>query len=262
YHSPCGDPGGLDPNEAYPYPNGAIGVYGLDVIAASLKPPTAPDIMSYCLDPWISDYTYKKVQAFRQASGIRTQTSLSQKQPALLVWGHIVNGQPVLEPAFQVVTRPSLPTAPGPYSIEATASDGSRVFALSFDAQPVADDPQESRHFAFAVPLDQTRAAQLTNLRLIAPGARVAGMSQSVARLERTAVPNTVAVRREAGGAVRLQWNSAAHPMVMVRDPDTGEVLSFARGGDARVWTRKSIVDLEVSDGVQSQRVRRAINRP
>jgi hypothetical protein len=49
--------------------------------------------------------------------------------------------------------------------------------------------------------------------------------------------------------------------MVMVRDPDTGEVLSFARGGDARVWTSKAQVDLEVSDGVQSQRVRRAINR-
>jgi hypothetical protein len=47
-----------------------------------------------------------------------------------------------------------------------------------------------------------------------------------------------------------------------VRDPDTGEVLSFARGGDARVWTRKPVVDLEVSDGVQSQRVRRAISRP
>ncbi len=106
-------------------------MYGLDVVAASLKPPTAPDIMSYCLDPWISDYTYKKVQAFREASALRTQTSLTQRQPTLLIWGHIVNGQPVLEPAFQIVTRPSLPTAPGPYSVEATASDGSRLFALS-----------------------------------------------------------------------------------------------------------------------------------
>ena len=262
YHSPCGNPGGLDPNEPYPYPNGEIGVYGLDVIAASLKPPTAPDIMSYCLNPWISDYTYRKVQAFRQASSMRTQASLSQKQPALLVWGRIVNGQPVLEPGFQVVTRPSLPAAPGPYSIEATASDGSRLFSLSFDAQPVADDPQESRHFAFAVPLDQARAGKLATLRLTAPGARVAGMSPSVARVDRQAVPNDVVVRRETAGAVRLQWNSAAHPMIMVRDPDTGEVLAFARGGDARVWTRKAAVDLDLSDGVQSQRVRRDISRP
>ena len=261
FHSPCGNPGGLDPNQPYPYPNGQIGVYGLDVMAASLKPPTAPDIMSYCFDPWISDYTYKKVLAFREASAIKTQTPLGLKQPTLLVWGHIVNGQPVLEPAFQVTTRPSLPAAPGPYSIEATATDGSRVFALSFDARPVADDPQGSRHFAFAVPLDPTRAAQVRNLQLHGPGARVAGVSQSVARLNRSAVTDSVVTRREAGGQVRLQWNAAAHPMVMVRDPDTGEVLSFARGGDARVWTSKARLDLEVSDGVQSQRVRRAINR-
>ncbi len=112
------------------------------------------------------------------------------------------------------------------------------------------------------MPLDQTRAAQLANLRLMAPGARVAGMSQSVARIQTRSLPNTVRVQREASGAVRLQWNSAAHPMVIVRDPDTGEILSFARGGDARVWTRKAVVDLDLSDGVQSQRVRRAISRP
>jgi hypothetical protein len=187
---------------------------------------------------------------------------LGQKQPALLVWGYIVNGQPVLEPAFQVTTRPSLPAAPGPYSIEATASDGSRIFALSFDAKPLADDPQDSRHFAFAVPLDQAHAAQVTNLRLLGPGVRVAAMSQSVARVQRRAVTDSVIARREASGQLRLQWNAATHPMVMVRDPDTGEVLAFARGGDARIWTGKSEVDLEVSDGVQSQRVRRAISRP
>ncbi len=49
--------------------------------------------------------------------------------------------------------------------------------------------------------------------------------------------------------------------MLIVRDPDTGEVLSFARGGNARVWTGKSAVDLEVSNGVQSHRERLAISR-
>jgi hypothetical protein len=262
YHTPCGNPPGLDPREPYPYPNGQIGVYGLDVVAASLKPPTTPDIMGYCLDPWISDYTYKKVLAFREASAISAGGSLSQKQAVLLVWGHIEKGQPVLEPAFQIVTRPSLPSAPGPYSIEATAADGSRLFALSFDAQAVGDGTEDSRHFAFAVPLDQARAARLANIRLVAPGARVAGLSQSVARIQTRTLPNSVEARREASGAVRLQWNSAAHPMVIVRDPDTGEILSFARGGDARVWTSKAVVDLDLSDGVQSQRVRRAISRP
>jgi hypothetical protein len=49
--------------------------------------------------------------------------------------------------------------------------------------------------------------------------------------------------------------------MIMVRDPETGEVLSFARGGDVRIWTGKGELDLVASDGVRSQRLRRAISR-
>jgi hypothetical protein len=44
--------------------------------------------------------------------------------------------------------------------------------------------------------------------------------------------------------------------MIMVRDPDTGDVLSFARGGDVQVVTGKSRVDLVLSNGVQSIRKR------
>lgn len=70
----------------------------------------------------------------------------------------------------------------------------------------------------------------------------------------------TIRSKRE-GESVLLQWNALAHPTIMVRDPDTGRVLSFARGGSARVWTSKDHLDLELSDGVRSQRVRLAINR-
>jgi hypothetical protein len=181
-------------------------------------------------------------------------------QPCVLLWGHIANGRAVLEPAFQITTRPSLPKLRGPYSVEATAADGSRLFTLSFEATPSADDPKGSRHFAFAVPLDQARAAGLGSLRLTGPGIGFAAVSQSAKRLQIETVADTVTARREASG-VMLKWNAVAHPMIMVRDPDTGEVLSFARGGNARVWTGKGAVDLDVSDGVRSHRVRRAISR-
>jgi hypothetical protein len=58
-----------------------------------------------------------------------------------------------------------------------------------------------------------------------------------------------------------LRWNAAAHPLIMVRDADSGEVLSFARGGAARVWTSKGVLDLDVSDGARSYRLRLAISR-
>jgi hypothetical protein len=260
WHSPCGNPGGLDPNDPYPYPNGEIGVYGFDVPAGSLKPPFTPDIMSYCLRPWISDHTYQRVLTFRQSSGA-TSGMTAAARPSVLVWGRIQNGRPVLEPVFRIVTRPNLPSRPGPYTVTASATDGSELFRLSFDAPLIADDPRGGRHFAFAVPLDDGRAAQLASLRLSGPagaaaaGTRIAPQFRALARTDEVTA-------RPAPGGVELEWNPADSPMILVRDPETGEVLSFARGGKALVGTAKGEIDLEVSDGVQSHRLRKAINRP
>jgi hypothetical protein len=57
-HAPCGGP--KDPDPAFPYPQGQIGVWGYDGRAdAPLRPPTASDVMSYCSPRWVSDYTYR-----------------------------------------------------------------------------------------------------------------------------------------------------------------------------------------------------------
>jgi hypothetical protein len=258
FHTPCGNPPAatIDPN--YPYGTG-IGVYGFDVAAGALKQPTTPDIMGYCSNPWISDYTYTRVLNFRETHPAAIQGALAAKQPTVLVWGRILHGQAVLEPAFQVVTRPSLPAKPGPYSVEGIATDGTSLFRLSFDATEVADDPSGSRHFAFAVPLDQARAAQLGSIRLTGP-AGAAAISPRVGALRQTVLPDSIVARREPG-QVALEWNVQAHPMIMVRDPDTGEVLSFARGGKVRVRTTKGSLDLVVSDGVQSKAKRITVTR-
>jgi hypothetical protein len=256
-HTPCAHPPNVDPN--YPYDAG-IGVYGFDVAALSLKPPSTSDIMGYCSDPWISDYIYQRVMSYRQASPALSRITAGSRQRTILVWGRIVNGRPVLEPAFQVVTRPSLPARPGAYSVEGTAADGSSLFSLSFDVAEVADDPGGGRHFAFAVPVDQGRAARLADLRLSGPGGMASAASLSVARLRAGVAPDSIVARREARG-VALEWNASANPMIMVRDPDTGEVLSFARGGKGRVLTTKGSLDLIVSDGVQSEAKRVTVSR-
>ncbi len=256
-HSPCGSPPPNTVDAAYPYPGGPIGVFGMDVANTTLKQVSSPDIMGYCFQsPWISDYTYQGVMDFRQANA---SVVLGSPQPSVLVWGRIVNGRAVLEPAFQIVTRPSLPDKPGPYSVTATAADGTQLFALSFDARPAEDSPRGTRHFAFAVPLDQARAARMERLRLAGPGGTAVN-SRSIPSLRLEGARAPVTSRRE-GQSVVLQWDALAHPTIMVRDPDTGSVLAFARGGNARVWTSKNHLDLELSDGVRSQRLYLAISR-
>lgn len=251
-HSPCGSPPPpVDPD--YPHAGGALGVYGLDMQNEILKPPATPDIMGYCSGAWVSDYTYRGVLDFRAVAAAATATAASAPpQRCLLVWGRIVDGQPVLEPAFEITTRPSLPRAAGPYEVEGLAADGTRVFGLSFDAAPVADDPRGGRRFAFAVPLGA--GARLESLRLAGPaGVAAAARTAAPAAAARTAEPLTA--RRVAGGVV-LRWDATTHPMVMVRDPDTGEVLSFARGGETNVVTAKTQLDVIASDRVGSQQVR------
>jgi hypothetical protein len=245
-HAPCGDPASPDPD--YPYTNGSTGVYGLDVATEELKPPSSSDIMGYCESKWISDYTYTAVLNYLGSSSALIMSAEGQPvQSSLLVWGQIDEGQIRLEPAFQVNTRPTLPGRSGPYTLEARASDGATVFSLSFSPNQIADLSGQQQSFVFALPMSAAEVARVSTLRVGGPG------SNAVLRVAAPGVPPDVRVGRIDKEWVRLRWNARSHPMIMVRDPDTGEVLSLARGGDVQLWTSKNRLDLVLSDGVKSR---------
>jgi hypothetical protein len=247
-HAPCG--GAANPDLSYPYSGGVIGAYGLDVSTVTPKSPSTNDVMGYCDPKWISDYNYKAVMNYRLAHPlVMSAATSSAVQPSLIVWGHMSDGKMVLEPAFQVNTRPSLPSRPGPYSIEGRATDGSALFSLSFSPDPIADLPGNSQTFAFAVPMSSINANRLTSIRLSGQGQEAVRTSAPQA----AGVTDGVEVRRRPSGRVGLHWNAAAHPMVVVRDPETGQVLSFARGGSVELSNLKGQVDLLFSDGVKSK---------
>ena len=261
-HAPCGGPTGVD--LSYPRSDGSTGGYGYNFSAGTVQSPTSADIMGYCDPKWISDYTYAAVLSYLTSGSPLVQRGVvsSAVQPCLLVWGHVRNGELVLEPAFQVNTRPSLPLQAGPYSLEGRASDGSRVFGLSFAPSEIADAPGNQRNFVYAVPLSSAQASRLQSLHLSGQGRPA--MRAAVAALNNApsgAQSRATEVRRVKTGSVSLHWDARVHPMVMVRDPDTGEVLSLARGGDVELSTPKSKVDLVISDGVKS-RVERMAVRP
>jgi len=56
-HAPCGGAQGVDPQ--FPYSGGVIGSWGYDIFAKTFLSPTkGHDMMSYCPNEWVSDYTY------------------------------------------------------------------------------------------------------------------------------------------------------------------------------------------------------------
>lgn len=89
-HAPCGrNLSGVDGD--YPYSGGAVGVYGYDVRKRSLTKPAQTDLMGYCDNKWISDYTYQglidRVAAVNAQSLEYLPASLVQRWNVLLLDG-------------------------------------------------------------------------------------------------------------------------------------------------------------------------------
>ncbi len=73
-HAPCGGPAGPDPK--FPYQGGGIGAWGYDIFDKTFIPPTkGKDIMGYCRNEWVSDYTYNAL--FERISAISTEKNVS-----------------------------------------------------------------------------------------------------------------------------------------------------------------------------------------
>jgi CARDB protein len=246
-HAPCGGAGSPDPS--YPYSGGVIGVWGLDPITLTLQSPSLGDVMSYCHPNWISDYNWSAMVGYRQSSPQNLQAQGAPGASGLLVWGRVTAAGVELEPAFKVAMGSDLLPRAGANRLELLGTDGTVLRTVSFATEELADLPGgPEQHFAFVLPLESQLEGALAGLRVRA-GARTA--SRSVAGVPAAADPAQDLTRPNAE-QVQLRWDASRYPMVMVRDAATGQVLSFARGGSARLWTRSGSFELIYSDGVRS----------
>ena len=247
-HAPCGGASGTDP--AYPYSGGSIGVFGLDLANLQIQLPGLGDLMGYCHPNWISDYNWNAMIGYRQASLMNVQAAGDIGGEGLLIWGRVTPGGIVLEPAFKVAAGADVAPHAGPSRLDLLASDGSLLRTVSFATEEIADLPGgPEQHFAFVLPLDARLESALGGLRVRSGGLVASRTMQAAA----TADPGQE-ISRPNGEQVQVRWDASRYPMVMVRDATTGEVLSFARGGAARLWTRAGNFDLIYSDGVRSVR--------
>lgn len=252
YHAPCGMPAGVDP--AFPTVNAWLDWHGLDVRTESvLEPSRYRDLMSYCDPEWITWYTYRGIMDYRDRYDWGLGSRSRAAEPVLLVWGTIRgDGEVELEPAFQITAPPRMPDAPGAYRLEAQDAAGATLYAFSFDAPQVVDGPEGERHFAFTVPQRALQMDRLAQVRLFAGGKQARLRTSAAPSGGFQAVPPRFSVSRAGGDRVALSWSREEHPVVMVRDARTGEVLSFARGGAMQVRTDAAELELLFSDGVRT----------
>ena len=245
-HAPCGGAG--NPDGSYPYAGGSIGVYGYNG-SSLLSPSTYKDLMGYCSPDWISDYTYEAILSYFGAPSPPAYVPPTPED-GLLIWGRIDESGAVLEPAFHVQAPALLPERPGRYRVRGLDAAGAEIFSLSFDGAELPAEAGDGRHFAFVLPLSRLGGRELGALRLDGAGASVvrsappaAGPGEPSAELD---------VRPLTDGDVEVTWNAARYPMALVRDPTTGLVISFARGGDVQVPLMGDRVEVVLSDGLRS----------
>ena len=255
FHAPSCGAGGSDPS--YPYAEGKIGVTGYNTATNALEAAAATyDLMGYCNYPvWISDYTYNAVLNYRATNPFTTAAAQrgNYARPGLLVWGRVQNGQLILEPTFEVVAPPALPLRSGRNRIQGLGPLGESLFDFSFDGEQVADLPGASaEHFAFVVPMDAMQGTLPTRLRLSAAN-RQTELRSTASGLAANDAP---VAERSGTNTVRVTWRDATTRGVLVRDARSGQILAFARGGQATIYTRESTLELTTSDGVRSTRQR------
>lgn len=244
YHSPCGNPSGVDGK--FPYREASIGAFGYDFVNLEVKTPDRDkDLMSYCRPRWISDYTFQQVLSFRQGVEAQRLRPQPDREAGLLVWGRVSGSELVLEPAFELSMPPRLPEGTGPYRIEGFDAAGARLFSMAFAGEAV-DHQAGHRHFAFAIPARLAAPDRLAKLRLVGPEGVVERVRAG------SAGGATAVVRRAADGAT-ASWSDESYPMALIRDAQTGAILSFARGGEAEfAAARGQGVQVLLSDGVRS----------
>ncbi|HET6230066.1 MAG TPA: hypothetical protein VFE05_08355 [Longimicrobiaceae bacterium] len=258
----CGTPSGID--TGFPYINGHIGGFGYDQAEGLVKDTSFADIMGYCNNQWVSDYNYNAVMDYMTGVSQSNVGTGASVQPTVLVWGRMSGDKLVLEPAFGIYTRPTLPTQGGAYTVQGLDANGGTLFSLNFAGTEVADLPGGAREFAFAVPLSAAQQGRLASVRLTAAGKTAAVQTSRTATAgggprtltETPDVDPSASLRRVSAGQLRFTWDVQAHPMVMVRDPESGEILSFARNGRATLNTRVGALEMVYSDGVRSSSVR------
>jgi hypothetical protein len=107
-HAPCvpkgGTISGVDPN--YPFPDGSTGVIGYDSRTKVLLPATGTDLMGYCSNVWLSEYTYGGITD--RVALVNGNTVQALNTTPLRTWRVLLLGSK--GPRWGIpITRPSLP---------------------------------------------------------------------------------------------------------------------------------------------------------
>jgi len=219
YHAECCGARGGKP---YPYPYCGISpaddsLYGLDAQTLQVYPPTTRDLMSYCRDPWLSDFTYNALRDAISASS-SAAAATAAPQPMLLVSGlfNHTSGETQLDPFYRLTVTP--PDGPSGDTCHIDLLDGTGQLLGSYPFAPRVDtEPVEGRDEMLTILEWVPDHAGLAKVEVYCDGAKLA---------TREASPHAPTVRLLSpnGGET---WASGAQSVAWEASDEDGDELRF-----------------------------------
>lgn len=244
--APCG----------YPHPECRTGACGFDVRSGRPQSARMKDFMSYFAGSslWVSDHHWAKMAEFLEddAAGAAAEAPAA----ALMVWGQMRDGKMHLRPALRVSGEHLCPPPDGPFRLQGLDPDGRVLVEAAFavagrEGQGAGGDGS----FLFTLPLDGKLEQALAALRVAGPEPL-----EPVERRAAGAGNREPACARLREGAVTLEWDHRAWPMVAVKAPGTGEILALGWESPLELESAEEELELALSDGVRT-RVERVVVR-
>jgi hypothetical protein len=259
-HVPC--PGTITNNDNnYPYPDGTIGVYGLDVEEKTLIDPTTFfDFMSYCQNIWTSDYTYWNIYKFRE-SKLSLASDAAYDGEAMYIRGTLSPQDEVtLLPVYRQQVQTSLPQG-GDYAVDLLDDEEQILATYNFEMLEIADSPGH-QHFGFFVPsVDEAVGLRLREGERILAEKIIQSRPDSMKLDQETLVFDTV------GEGTVVSWPEVSHPdqpvhyrlrlskdngaswQVLALDWKDSSFLLLVLADDDR---NKSLLEIQASDGIHT----------
>lgn len=151
----CGAGGGT----AFPYPNGQISpslsgntaIYGFDIGNRAIYPPTWRDVMTYCNNQWVSDFTYEGIRSRFVAIGAALADAELQQGTFALITGRVelANGSGALGEIHVLDGSGAVTPTPGDWSI-VLLNGGTQLASYPFTPAELDDEEDPSRPALFA----------------------------------------------------------------------------------------------------------------
>jgi hypothetical protein len=252
FHSPCSANG---TDVTYPYLNGAVGVPGLDMRAIALGhpelailPPTETDIMGYCDNRWVSDFTYEHAQDYVEAAKsfyddciTAEPTAIVAQAPAMMTFvsGSIseTDGTMVVNPIYKVGVHADLTNiGEDEITIETDRGTFTGKASVKHLSNPIGG--KEITHFSALLP----EADVVTSVSIKRHGEKVLRFDMPKSN-EKVAIPSATAPAVgvtivKDGSDMVVTWDATRMPYLMLSRHQDGKRTTLcisATGGQIRV---------------------------